>query len=82
LRDITELTCADSAVCRIGKPLTLQLGPDELLLNLNVDFRTGLSGEEVKSAVARIESSLRQAHPEIKVIYLEVSALRASHPVG
>ena len=59
----------------------MQLGPDELLLNLNVDFRTGLSGDEVKSAVARIENTLRRAHPEIKVIYLEASALHPSSPV-
>jgi cation diffusion facilitator family transporter len=76
LRSIAELTCSDEAVRRIGKPLTMQLGPDELLLNLDVDFRAGLSGDEIKSAVARIESRLRREHPEIKVIYLEAAALR------
>ncbi len=78
LRSITELTCADSAVSHIGKPLTMQLGPDELLLNLDVDFRSGLSGDEIKGAVARIEASLRRAHPEIKLIYLEAGALHSS----
>ncbi len=69
---IRALAEADDAVESAPHPLTMHLGPDEVLLNLDVRFRPGLSADEVVAAVGRIEEAIRAKHPEIRRIFLEV----------
>jgi hypothetical protein len=45
------------------------------VLDLELEFRPGLGSDELVGAVARIERSLRRAHPELKYIFLEGSRL-------
>ena len=63
---------ADDAVERAPHPLTMHLGPDEVLLNLDVRFREGLSADDVVTAVGRIEVAIRARHPEVRRIFLEI----------
>jgi divalent metal cation (Fe/Co/Zn/Cd) transporter len=57
-------------------PVTMHLGPKEILLNMDLRFRKGLRTGEIAAAIDRIENNIRKAHPQIKHIYLEVEALR------
>ena len=49
----------------------MQLGPEEVLLNLAVDFHEGLSGGEVMHAIRRVEDAIRCKHPEVRRIFIE-----------
>lgn len=73
---VRALAAADPAVCRVGAPLTMQLGPREVLLNLELEFRAELSMNELGAAIDRIEGKLKEAHPQITRIFLESAALR------
>jgi divalent metal cation (Fe/Co/Zn/Cd) transporter len=73
--DLRRIASADAAVCRIGEPMTMQLGPDEILLNIDVDFRQDLTVRELRDAVNRLESNIRRAHPSVTHIFLEARAL-------
>jgi cation diffusion facilitator family transporter len=73
---VKRVVSEDPAVDDVGWPLTMHFGPDEILLNLDVQFRHGLSSRELTAAVDRLEDAIRRAHPEIKRIYLEAEALR------
>jgi cation diffusion facilitator family transporter len=82
VESVTKLVKSDPAVETAAPPLTMHLGPDDVLLNLDVQFQRGLSSEEVAAAVDRLEEAIRRAHPEIRRIYLEAEALRpAGRPV-
>lgn len=72
---IRSLAQADPQVVSAGRPLTMHFGPQEVLLNLDVQFREGLSSAELAASVDRMEKSIRQAHPEIKRIFIEVESL-------
>lgn len=73
---IRVLVAADSDIAEVMMPVTMHLGPKEILLNMDLRFRKGLKTGEIAAAVDRIENIIREAHPEIKHIYLEVEALR------
>jgi len=71
-----ELVAADESVQAVGGIRTMYFGPNDLLLNLDVAFRKGMSAESIRESIDRIEFSLRQAFPEVSRIYIEVASLR------
>lgn len=81
-RDIRRIIDADPAVERSGTPLTMHFGPDNVLLNLSIEFRNGLHTDQLEEAIARIEANIRKAHPDVKRIFLEAAALREAGHAG
>jgi cation diffusion facilitator family transporter len=75
VRAIKELALRDEAVDRVGQALTMYLGPDDILLNLEVDFKDQQSAREVELAVARLEAQIREAHPDVRRIYIAPKAV-------
>ncbi|MCE7984376.1 MAG: cation transporter [Caldilinea sp. CFX5] len=72
---IRALTQADPGVVRAGLPMTMHFGPEDVLLNLDVQFRAGLSSAELARTVDRLEKRIRQEYPEIKRIFIEAEGL-------
>lgn len=75
--DIEALAAADPAVEAVARSLTMHLGTDDVLVNLDVAFRAGQPAEEVAAAAARIEAAIRERHPEVRRVYLEAGTLAA-----
>jgi cation diffusion facilitator family transporter len=65
----------DPAVERVGAALTMFLGPEEILLNLAVDFKDGLSSAQVEDAVQRLERAIRGLQPAITRVFIEAKSL-------
>lgn len=55
----------------IGRLLTMHLGPDDVLVNIEVELRTGLTGEDVEAVTGQIESAIRSVLPEAGDIFVE-----------
>ena len=79
---IREIVEADEVVAHCGPPLTMHLGPEDILLNLDVQFRGELSGEEIIESVDRLERGIRSKYKEIRRIFIEPERLRQpdGHP--
>jgi cation diffusion facilitator family transporter len=75
LDEMRALVSADTAVERLGEVRTLYLGPNDLLVNLDVAFREQAGGEGVHGAITRIEATLKGAYPEVRRVYVEVESL-------
>ncbi|HVY25699.1 MAG TPA: cation diffusion facilitator family transporter [Polyangiaceae bacterium] len=75
LEELRALANADAAVCRVGQIMTMRLGPDEILLNVDLEFRSDLTMPELRSAIQRIERAIRGAHAEVSRIFIEASSL-------
>jgi cation diffusion facilitator family transporter len=63
-RAIPEISC-------VKRPLTMHFGPDEVLVNLEVELRDDLPASAVTAAVGRLEKTIRDRHPEIRRIFVE-----------
>lgn len=70
-RTVRSIAASDPAVAAVRTPLTMHLAPDEILLNLEVEFRSQVSADEHLRAVLRIEAAIRSAHPAVKRIFIE-----------
>jgi cation diffusion facilitator family transporter len=76
LVSIHDIVCADPAVSGAESPLTMHLAPDEVLLNLELDFHPGLPPGQITESVKRLEQEIRRRHPEIQRIFIEARALQ------
>lgn len=73
IRTVTE---ADPDIESAGKPVTMQLGPGQVLLNIELRFKDGLDRDGIEAAIDRIEAGIRQKAPEVTRIYIEAESLK------
>ena len=59
---------------RVGRLLTMHMGPEEILVNLDVELADGLSGQEVHQTIEDMENDIRSAIPAAKNIFIETRA--------
>ena len=75
MKSLCAIIAGDPAVQSVGKTLTMQLGPDDVLLVADVAFRSDLGTRELEQAVDRIEESVQRKHPAIRRLYFEAEGL-------
>ena len=75
LNDLKSIALADNAVKNASLPLTMFFGPDDLLVNFDIQFKKSLSASEIEESVDRIEKELRRKYPFIKRIYIEAESI-------
>lgn len=56
----------------VGRLLTMHMGPDEILVNLEVDLVDGLSDIQVESVIDLIETGIRRILPGASNIFVEL----------
>ena len=72
---IRELALQHPLVRSAGRPLSMYMGPDQILLTLDVQFKDGARADDIAAAVREIERNIREPFPKIKRIYIEASCL-------
>jgi cation diffusion facilitator family transporter len=77
LADIRRRVESDPSVERAAEILTMYMGPHDLLVNLGVCFKPGITAEQVHQAIHRIESNIQGAYPECIRVYTETEMLPA-----
>ncbi len=76
LRDaLGRIVESDEAVVRMRPPLTMHLGPEELLVNLVIEFEPQLEVGQIAAAIQRIEEQIRRSCPIVRHIFVEAAAL-------
>lgn len=73
---IKTLVKSDQAVSDMGPPITLHLGPRDIMLAMNIEFCDHLSANEIEAAVRRIEQSIRATHQEVTRIFIEAASIK------
>ncbi|MFQ5785282.1 MAG: cation diffusion facilitator family transporter [Alphaproteobacteria bacterium] len=64
------------AVIAINEVLTMHLAPEDVLLNLSLDFSDGLSAGTVESEISALERAIKAAYPEITRVFIEAQSRR------
>ena len=71
IASIRSIIDSDARVLDVWEVLTMHLSPDDILLNLNVNFDDSLRTEEIETAVRELEARIRERHTDIKRIFVE-----------
>jgi cation diffusion facilitator family transporter len=75
---LRDIICADRAIDKVERVLTMQMGPDEILVTASVQFKRGMRIDEVEHAIERLENAVRAHNPAVRTLYFESAALRSS----
>ena len=75
---IENILKAEPNVNKNSRPLSLYFGPEEVLVNLDVNFIDDLNSDEIESTIDRIESNIRKELPSVKRIFIEARAIKKS----
>jgi cation diffusion facilitator family transporter len=75
---LKELFRADPAIETVGQVMTMQLGPQDVLLTAAVRFKRGMRIDEVDVAIARLERTVAEFNPAITRVYFEAEGLRSA----
>jgi hypothetical protein len=68
-------------VRRVGRILSMYIGPDEVLLAFDVQFAPEAPATDVASAIAALESRIRERYPRISRIYIEPRTIEVGAPL-
>ena len=76
--ELRDIICADQSIDKVARVLSMQMGPDEVLLTAAVQFKRGMTIDEVENAIERLENAVRAHNPAVRNLYFESAALRSS----
>lgn len=74
-RSIHEIAREEQCVKGIARLRTMQVGPRHVLLNMDLQFSPGISTGQLLAALDSVERRIRESHPEVQDIFLEIEAL-------
>lgn len=75
LANLERIAREQPQVRNIRSPLTMYLGPNDVIMALDVDFAENLSSTQVATAVEELQDAIRKEHPEIQRIFIEAKNL-------
>jgi cation diffusion facilitator family transporter len=75
LKQIKQILASDPAVERVGDLLSMQLGPDQVLVTVKLKFHSGLSLEQIESIIARLKQRVQQPDSVKVEIFIEPARL-------
>ena len=80
IRRVRKIITDDPSVDKVGDLLTMQLGPSQVLLTVNIQFQRGLDIHQLELAIERIEKCIRKKEPMIERIFIEAESFKRSTP--
>lgn len=76
LKLITDILDADENVEAYKRPLSLYFGPNEVLVNLDANFKDDLNADAIEMTVDRIEKAIKEALPAVNRIFIEAETIK------
>ncbi|SET91134.1 cation diffusion facilitator family transporter [Hymenobacter actinosclerus] len=75
LADLQAIGRQQPGVHNLRPPLTMYLGPADVILALDVDFDDALSATEVEVAIDQLQDAIRAKYPEFQRIFIEAKSI-------
>ncbi|NPA67533.1 MAG: cation transporter [Chlorobi bacterium] len=76
VQKINKILFDDENVTAYKRPLTLFFGPEDVLVNLNVNFKDDLVADEIEKTIDRIESKIKTEIPAVNRIFIEAETIK------
>ncbi|MET4075197.1 cation diffusion facilitator family transporter [Hymenobacter sp. UYCo722] len=80
LANLERIARDQPQVREIRSPLTMYLGPNDVIMALDVDFADNLTSTEVATAIGHLQDAIRKEHPEVQRIFIEAKNLAKAAP--
>jgi cation diffusion facilitator family transporter len=74
VNSVRSIASAEESISRTNEVLTMHVGPEDILVNLSVDFRDGVPSETVEATISRMERQIKAAHPMVTRVFIEVQS--------
>ncbi|MEO6104730.1 MAG: cation diffusion facilitator family transporter [Pseudoxanthomonas sp.] len=68
---ICRIAGEDQAIRKANGVLTVQMGPDQVVAALSAEFEDALTTAEIESSIRRIETRIRDTHPEVTALFVK-----------
>jgi cation diffusion facilitator family transporter len=68
----------DARIDHINEILTMHMGPQDVLLNLSIDFDSALDADTVQFAISELEARVKEKYPIVTRIFIEAQS-QAGH---
>ena len=78
VEEIEKILASEKNVTAYKRPLSLYFGPNEVLINLNANFKDGLISDEIEQTVDRIESQIKSSIPTVNRIFIEAETIKTN----
>ncbi len=80
LRKIKAAIASVPEVKEVLNLLTMHLGPEDILVNIDINFANGLSTDQVEEAIDKVERRIQKQLPAVKKIFVEAESLKGATP--
>ena len=70
-RAIRGIALAQPKVRDVGRVLSMYIGPDDVLVTMDLDFDDGTAAADAGAAIAAVERQVRERYPMIKRLFIE-----------
>ena len=71
LQEVTRLTVKHPTVLKVNPPLSMYMGPEEIILLLPVTFREEATAAEITYTIREIRQAIQEQLPHIKQLFIE-----------
>ncbi|HMB76306.1 MAG TPA: cation transporter dimerization domain-containing protein, partial [Kiloniellaceae bacterium] len=71
---VQRILVSQKGIRRVNEVLTLHQGPQDVLVNISVDFDDGLSSEQVEAIISDVETRLRSKFPVVSRVFIEAQS--------
>jgi divalent metal cation (Fe/Co/Zn/Cd) transporter len=71
LAEIRKVLASRATVCEIRRVLTMQLAPDQVLVNADVRFAPDLTARDVANEIETLERAIRAADASVRKVFIE-----------
>ena len=75
---VTDILSNEKNVTAYKRPLSLYFGPQEVLINLDVNFVDELTSDEIEVTIDRIESNIKKELPMVNRIFIEAETIKST----
>ena len=76
VQSIRQMASTHEEIDHVNEVLTMHVGPEFILVNLSVDFKDGISAEQVEQVIADVDQTIKYAHPRVQRIFIEAESRR------
>ncbi len=76
---VVKLLKSEESIKRIVNIKSLQMGPDDILIGIKIEFDAHLNSVEISNLINGLEEDMRSEFPELKKIFIEPDLYRENY---